>query len=116
MNDKTALTTTTDAQTLPAGADPNLDAQAIVDRLANRAKNTTRVYAHAINEFNTWRQDAEITDDLIRDYLHHLAARVSQSTGKPLSVTTIRAKLTAIKADLKAFGASHLFAPVRPKE
>ena len=38
MNDKTALTTTTDAQTLPAGADPNLDAQAIVDRLGQPRK------------------------------------------------------------------------------
>ena len=109
MNDKTALTTTTDAQRLPAGADPNLDAQAIADRLANRSKNTGRTYAHAIKEFNQWRQDVEITDDLIRDYLHHLSAHVSQSTGKPLSVATIRAKITAIKADLKAFGASHLF-------
>ena len=68
-------------------------------------------YTQAINEFNHWRQDAKITDGLIREYLHHLSARVSEQTGKPLSVATIRAKVTAIKSDLKAFGLSHVFGP-----
>ena len=111
MNDKTALATTPQAHLLPAGADPNIDAQAIEDRLANRSANTTRAYTQAINEFNHWRQDAKITDGLIREYLHHLSARVPEQTGKPLSVATIRAKVTAIKSDLKAFGLSHVFGP-----
>ena len=104
MNDKTALATTPQAHLLPAGADPNIDAQAIEDRLANRSANTTRAYTQAINEFNHWRQDAKITDGLIREYLHHLSARVSEQTGKPLSVATIRAKSDGHKVRPQSLG------------
>ena len=114
MNNQNALTTTT--RNLPAGAESGIDAQAIEDRLANRSKNTTRAYDHAIDEFHTWLESekiptAEITDGIIRAYLHHLAARINDRTGKPLAVATIRAKLTAIKSDLKAFGLSRVFGP-----
>ena len=112
MNNQNALTTTT--RNLPVQADSGIDAQAIEDRLANRSKNTIRAYDHAIGEFHAWLEaeeipTAEITDGIIRGYLHHLSNRINDRTGKPLAVATIRAKMTAIKSDLKAFGLSHVF-------
>ena len=111
-NQNRALTTTT--SNLPAGGDSGIDAQAIEDRLANRSANTTRAYDHAIKEFHAWLEaeeipPAEITDGIIRDYLKHLANRINPRTGLPLAVATIRAKMTAIRSELKAFGLSRVF-------
>ena len=75
MADKNALATITGTRRLPARAD--IDPEAVKDRIEARSANTRKNYESRVADFNAFRGELSITDEVIRAFLNDLADRIN---------------------------------------